>query len=611
MSDIQKTKDALSAPAKRRKDHVPAVGDVYVDKQNSYAGGLCRITDIERRNDYKIYRYEYYDFASETWKKGESSKRFEDSSYYRWIPEGADAIIRLANAAYNGDSVLPDITQSAPADTEALMTQGQASLKSALADSEALEDTMRSAQLVLEARIAEQKELLDQKRRQMDKQLAVVRKQLRNIQNTIGLLEFYSTENLDIQQVCEGIPAPAGTPLAIRQRILFMDEEMAVIDTDGQGLDYKDTGRFAEWLKTPANRDIIVPEQRCVVCMKPRRYRKSYNGDAYENARKNEWNHHTFIVMRNGENVYMIESDDIYIVDAAIPRKSDIEEMRRLLSSNSSFDKDRGEKLQDSLLWRSAFFAMIIQGIADNTEVFSPKTPHLSVIKNIGVEYVFDDEEDTLIGTGLPPFREFVKQTAQTIRRGSRIVYAGYRVSGGHPNRYYVGYPGEFNYNGPATPAPGIYNVDDINGNLTSFTYLPDEEIYNRDSWGTHQRTRRERWIIDPTRVLNFDVLTMDILEKYLHDRTQRESYESWIPMVKVIKDALHKEQAYEDAFIAQLSHVLADDKIYPDDETLKTAVRWWKEKVIYIRPIAKDDLKAWRMIKSFLKRNKKNHEQI
>lgn len=37
--------------------------------------------------------------------------------------------------------------------------------------------------------------------------------------------------------------------------------------------------------------------------------------------------------------------------------------------------------------------------------------------------------------------------------------------------------------------------------------------------------------------------------------------------------------------------------------ETLQDALKWWKTKVIHVRPISSDDDKAWRMIIGRVKR--------
>jgi len=36
-------------------------------------------------------------------------------------------------------------------------------------------------------------------------------------------------------------------------------------------------------------------------------------------------------------------------------------------------------------------------------------------------------------------------------------------------------------------------------------------------------------------------------------------------------------------------------------EDDVREAIKWWKEKVIFTRPLTKDDAKAWRMIKKYL----------
>jgi len=64
-------------------------------------------------------------------------------------------------------------------------------------------------------------------------------------------------------------------------------------------------------------------------------------------------------------------------------------------------------------------------------------------------------------------------------------------------------------------------------------------------------------------------------------------------------------ELKWEKEFVRMTVEELFRENIIVNEEKVWEAVNWWKNKVIWKRPITKDDAKALRMIKSKLKNNK------
>ena len=414
----------------------------------------------------------------------------------------------------------------------------------------------------------------------------------------LSWLQAYTGKDISFQQICSGEHASPNTPLSIRQRILFMDEEVAVVNKDGQGLDYTQKEEFYQWLKNPQNRDIILPEKRCVVVMKPKRYNHYYSSDSYTNSIINKRNRHSFIMIRDGENVYAIESDNLCIYGAAIPRKSDYE---RLKASNTrsmrGFDEDNYQRELNELKSRSMFYMMLLQGLIDNGEIFGPHT-EINISKNINTVIIFDDETDSLIGSGIKPFREYQSELSADIKRGSRVLYIGgneYSRSGGKFKRYY-----EYEGSAPDTPWAGLYSVDEENGEL-SFKYMPGEDIFDQTEGRWRARKNRVTWIFDKSSVINFDSLDLDILNTYLNDRSQRQHYRPIMKLLLVARKEKEKEHKEESAFINIMVQQIVSETSLPDTDIraiVTDVIQWWKHKVIYKRALTSDDAKAWRMIK-------------
>lgn len=579
-----------SLPVKLRGEHTPQTGDIYL-----YTG--CQDKEIIRLGEKEVYspsgaqhytrfKTESWSFAEGAWKDGRRDVSLSDlKEYYKLCLVPFDELVKEADAFFRGDAACSD---DAPvSDTEDLVSLGSR-LPDMLSQAEMLEDRMQTLSLVYKARMEEQMRLMEEKMKPLKALAEQAKKQLLNIRRAISIVEIYQGQNVEVVTLCEGAPAGADVPVTVRQRILFMDEECAVLDEEGQGLDYWTRDRFYEWIKNPRHRDVILPEPKCVVVMKPRRNDKQYSRDAYEQARLNEWNKHSFVFIRNGENVSVIESDNLCIYGAVVPRKADYDR----LAEEAEHWRDSAQRDLEDINYRCVHFAMVLQGLADRTDVFAPHA-EINFVKNIGTQVVFDDEQDSLLGTGRPDFTVWLREQARTIRRGSRIIYVR-GFSSGKPMRWEL--RGDFRWGHKvASPETGLYTVEEKDGGRLGFAYLP------QDVFG--ERKRRETWLFDRETVINYDAVTLDVLKGYLEDRSQRQYYQGLIPLLRKYQLELEKEQGYEELFLSALTKVLDGKNISYTPETLQDALVWWKTKVIHVRPISSDDDKAWRMIIGRVKR--------
>lgn len=81
--------------------------------------------------------------------------------------------------------------------------------------------------------------------------------------------------------------------------------------------------------------------------------------------------------------------------------------------------------------------------------------------------------------------------------------------------------------------------------------------------------------------------------EYYITNRVDRSHYFEMLPVLRAMKNLRLKELEWEKGFVENLClrHKIKDDSI------VWNAIEWWKNKVIWKRPIMKDDAKALRMI--------------
>ena len=210
--------------------------------------------------------------------------------------------------------------------------------------------------------IESQKNSLMQTVIKMEGMVREFRSRIEKVMKVISMIELYLGVNEELMQISEGEKADPSEPLTLRQLVLYMDEETALTGYKCGGYDYEDIEKFDEWLLNPKNRDLVIPEKRSIVVFKPRRKDKHYTSDRWENQEMNKWNHLTYILLRNGDNLYRVYSENFFTGDVLFPRK---EELKACLESDNEF---KLESLQD----RAVKFAMFVNGVFDRSTIMHP-----------------------------------------------------------------------------------------------------------------------------------------------------------------------------------------------------------------------------------------------
>lgn len=578
MADIVKSEKSYINSL--REEHVNSPGDIFF-----YNNG----TEIIRLKSLKNGHYwnvESYSFESNSWKDYHNLSDSDLKSYYSLNLQDFNTLIRSAKMVMEGKY---EAEASGEIDETSLVTQDKAYIDSLLKQTEMAYDKARSIEKICKAMIQERMNQMEAMKRSLDVVISDLHKKVQNVKKVISVLSVYSGLSVDFNPIIEGGFASIDSPLYIRQRILYMDEEF-LVNLEYGGADYKDKDKFFEALKDRRFRDLIIPEEKCIVCMKPRRWEKLYHtNSAYENKLLNEYNFHTFILVRNGENLWVAESDDFCIYDSAIPRKADFERLEREYKEGW---KDSARNKYENLNYRAVLYGMFVQGLIDNTQMF-PHEGVMSVSKGIGVEFIYDD--NNLIGSGIKEWPDFVREINSKIERGTRIVYIGdWGLRGGHFSDYR--YDEKFH---PTTPSSGIYSIDyEKDTGYKSFLYLPDDTVfYHKDyEYYSDKRKKRVRFVPYSDHMINYDEIAIDTLDRYLQDRTQRKYYCKMIPLLRKVKELKEEEKRDEDSFV----ELMWNDFSYLNIKAeIRAAIEWWKHKVIYKRPLRSDDAKAWRMIKS------------
>ena len=630
MSDITTViPNYLSAPDRHRKDHVPTKGNIYRDKHGE---GFIRLGDIIRTvQKENVFACESYNFLTGQWEKSYDRGDKTLKEYYILVigREGpADdidwkVISSVAETSMEKDeeTVMNTFQEmvNAPSheNTMALVTQNDAERVFSLTEqAENLQDRLDTIRCAMTTIVAQKRKEMEAKVHAMTESLKKIQEHVENLHRVITVMNLYTGRNVDLEIICDGAPAAVDAPIHIRQRILFANEEY-MADAMWGGIDFRDMGMFYDWLKHPENRNIILPEEKCIVAIKPRRNDRHYSYNAFINESMNKWNRHTIILFRNGEKIFALDSEDLELYGTAIPYSDQAErfdkEAEKIIKEDRFVESElkRIRTKSEHLGYMYTKYISFLQGVIDNGIVYDIGANRPNLAKETGVVYVHDDEN--VIGTGRN-WKKFQEEANASIRRGTRVIFTPlYNISSGEPNRFYM-----HDASAPAAPTPGIYNVD----YPTKTDYISDPErpghikkvTGKRDKlaifytpgnpwkWNDWTKDRSESWIYNPSCILNYDILTIGLVDELLNDRTQRESYLEWLPILHEARKQLAQEKELEDAFVLSMGHAVQKEDPSIESECIEGLVResvtWWKNKVIFTRPLKSDDAKAWRMIK-------------
>lgn len=151
----------------------------------------------------------------------------------------------------------------------------------------------------------------------------------------IFTMELYCGLLEDVILIKDGKPASRDERIAIRQQMLFMDEE-TLFDYRSGGMDFNSLKKFDEWVAQPENLDRVLPEKRGIVAFRVRRYAKQYgsNISIWTKVWWDKANMATYLLIRNGEKVYRV-APEIDFSPRLVPFRNEFDGEKR-------FRKKRG-----------------------------------------------------------------------------------------------------------------------------------------------------------------------------------------------------------------------------------------------------------------------------
>lgn len=488
-----------------------------------------------------------------------------------------------------------------------------------------LRETLENKKALIETKRKYVEMILDNRRRELQNVVTKMEKQIKIINKVLFTIELYFGISEEVVQIREGIVADINEPICFRQLMLYMDEEIAVHMTKEEnaegGFDFENIENFDRWVSKEENLKRILPEKKGMVTLRVRRRDKDYKGEglkaAIRNGLKNENNKVTYLLIRNGDNLYRIYTE-LCFADKLFPLKSEIENLMKDEEYDDFFK--RIEKLSEwnrekneNKIFHYKQQIILMQGLIDRSTLFhplpsnsiklmDPKTEELGYIK-----LIYDGE--STLSDGRLRWKEYTKKNRETLKEGVRVITNIHEYKDEYYTERFERYYSN-SYNCPSPPKNGMYTLyerDKVEGYEVKFKifYNLKDEVRNWwDRWDDgHIRKNNVSFLIWEDEMLNVDEITIEDIDYYLENRIDRENYLSMINILKETREFKLREKEEEKDFISMMINYFEKENRTITEKDVQNAIDWWKLKNKWKRSLKKDDNLAFRMIYKKLKK--------
>lgn len=436
-------------------------------------------------------------------------------------------------------------------------------------------------------------------------------KMLTNVQT----MRLWLGDDQFFDRLIEGQGADHDEPLHFMQRMLFLDEEIYTHSRmDGlNGDDINDLSAFLQ--ENPSLIDRMMPYQRCVVITKARRNTRPLDfsqgvTDILQAMSASEADHQIQILIRNGEQVYLVAADEITSrAKRLFPSRREIDaifeesrfggEARMITPQDIEYSDKRADHDSRALFYKRIL--LIIWGLAEREGIFGDfigegvnwleETVHHKAFRFI------HDEEFTL-GDGKLSIKDFLSQNRSKARAKSRIMVQWDKlVDEDTADQLYDGSPYGTNRRYLKVDLQddfGVCLVENKGDELIvkcpvkrhvyssgrDMTYNSPVRIsWSYSSWGRHKPHVTGGFIC-------LDDLRSEELKYYFNSRNHREHYLEYLHLFNRAITFLEEEEAHCDPIAAEIS-----DQIGVPLEAGHQAVRLWRSRSKWALPDAVSDL--------------------
>jgi len=416
----------------------------------------------------------------------------------------------------------------------------------------------------------------------------------------IGNLNLYVLKDVEIETIRQGASAAEDVKLSVTQRVLFMDEEMAVWADVSDEFDFRDHQRFLDTLATSDELvSQIFPTERCIVSVAATQQRHDYEGySGREQERMHNENRRQFLLVRDGQNVHIVLSPDLFhnYSRTTFPTTGETEGVFRGFDGQNityrDLDYTRKLKEHDRIALGYKRLLILLCGLDHNKSLFGKFYKGEASLKFVSLEFqekYFNFIHD-VDGEGmLPSYRpesaiDWVKKMNEEISFGSRILVQWERVFDTEncpavferPNSWNAGYEERRRIQYRPTEGEGIYGVISKKGDDMVLKVEVSGDRLSDYKTRTFEATLNVSLALMTSRP--FDILCVDRLnvkdaEWYLHDRPSRTLNVSGIRILKRAVKLASELREEEKELRAQLDKSMDESGLFEDKEALERIV--------------------------------------
>lgn len=472
------------------------IGDMYMRNNKIEIVRITNLKYIKKWNNYYVYYQEAIDWECTEWEK-ESCSTFYDFDYYGFTKykitgkfnEWREKSLDVIEGRLSIDSLADNSSDNLNAENAIMARTSKEGLIAIQKDLEQRKKQVDMIKAFVSYEMEKRKQALEEIKYKLALVVKDFKKKIERIMRVIATIELYLGINEELFQIQTGDPAPADTPISFRQMVLYMDEEVGVHE-DG-GLDFTNINVFDEWLLKSQNLQQVLPEKKGIVVFNPRRQLKDYqSGDpAWEAAMNKENLYTTYMLIRNGGNLYRIYTKHITILQRLFPLKKELKEM---LDEHDKITwehkKEEAQEQIEDAMYKYRKRAVLLQGLIDRTEIFHPMAKPVNIFKMDEtpelINFIYDDEAS--LPSGRLSFWDWHNKINKKIGAGSRIIIAD---NFGRLTSYYGHNQQEHNYS-------DRWYKRTASGREVTYD-MPTEGVYEVQSKMVENRKDLRHWDVD------------------------------------------------------------------------------------------------------------------
>ncbi|BDZ52326.1 hypothetical protein GCM10025867_51340 (plasmid) [Frondihabitans sucicola] len=493
-------------------------------------------------------------------------------------------------------------------------------------------------QVEVERRQAEMKVEMERQRSEMEaafrKQMAELnatmaplKEQLARLTEVMWSVDLYLGRDETLQLIRDGEPAPADTPIHLRQRVLVMAEESLVLmGKKSTGMDHNDIPEFVNWLlEDDANLNRILPEQKGVVVLIPTKVVTS-SGNIFEDAYKRAANEQSYWLIRNGEKVYLLTVDpELRIFDRVLPRRTEFVEVfdKGLFGFGRRFGEPvvpgsdewlELEKKADAKRRHYMRVLLVLQGIMDRTPAWHPLPEGGASFLRLedqdeGKIVLVQDGDDALqLTDGRESFSAYQRRLNALLRPGMRVIgdwrteeFRDLRGEGWNRRSYHPRLRPDTIDSVPESNTPHLIEGRRDGGFVIRFKRsdkvwkrnvpVPDKPGYVYRGLSDAEPSVRASCLVMPSDswVLPLDLVTVADLNYYLNSRDNRsKSFLTMVPTIQAALEVKAAEAATEAPFRDLIARLIMAEGAGIDEAPaiVDELVHWWKVANTWARPL-------------------------